>query len=337
MAKTQEGKSSSISMMRVLAMIMIIAFHSMLFYTGKWWMFDGPIIPLWKHVSELLNAIDLPMFVFISGFLFCHLYIKKNKYRDISHFIRAKAQRLLIPYLFWGVFMVIAMPSLNQWSELLTGISHLWFLLMLLGIFISVIGMSHFLCQKASPIHWTIIFIVVFLLFFIYHEFSTHHFFLCIHAVLFYLPAFFLGMCCARFRLHEYIPCKYAKVLLATTIFLLVFYYLRDISLPYFVDYFIVLFLGYTFILCSFVLLNKMNYLGNKTMAIINHFDKQSMGIYIFNQIIINIFLLIPEVRKILGEHYYIGVPIIFLTGLIIPWMLSLLFNRFKILRWTIG
>ena len=157
MSKIQEGKFQAISTMRVLAMLMIIAFHSMLFYTGKWWRFNGPYIILWKKFSEFLNTIDLPMFVFISGFLFAHLYINKSKYHDRTQFVLEKVRRLLIPYLFWGIFLVITMPSLNQWSELLTGISHLWFLLMLFIIFTIIPWMARFLCMEASTVMWVCI------------------------------------------------------------------------------------------------------------------------------------------------------------------------------------
>lgn len=108
-----------------MAMMMIVAFHSMLFYNGKWWVFGGPVIPLWVKTSAFLNAIDLPMFVFISGFLFGHLYKYKHKYRDRKQFVIGKARRLLVPYLAWGLFLVYLLPPFNQLGELLTGISHL--------------------------------------------------------------------------------------------------------------------------------------------------------------------------------------------------------------------
>ena len=103
-----------VSAMRVMAMMMIVAFHSMLFYTGKWWVFGGPVIPLWVKVSSFLDAIDLPMFVFIAGFLFGHLYKFKGKYRDKRQFVIGKARRLLVPYLAWGLFLVYVLPPVGH-------------------------------------------------------------------------------------------------------------------------------------------------------------------------------------------------------------------------------
>lgn len=336
-SKTQERKSISISTMRVLAMFMIIAFHSMLFYTGKWWQFNGPSIPLWVKISEFLNTIDLPMFVFISGFLFGHLYINKNKYRDKVQFLLGKAQRLLIPYLFWGMFMVITMPSLNQWSELLTGISHLWFLLMLFEVFMITIWASPFLCFKASHLQWMLVFIGAVLLFNVYHLFSTHHYFLCLHAVLFYLPAFLLGMCCARFRLQERISGNFAIFLLPIALFVLASYLFLCAPFPFIANYTLQLITGYIVIICSFVLLCQKYNPGKTVAKFINHIDRLSMGIYIFNQIVINMFIITPSVRYFLGEHHYIGVPVLFVVGSIIPYFLSFLFNKSRLLKWTIG
>ena len=38
-----------------------------------------------------------------------------------------------------------------------------------------------------------------------------------------------------------------------------------------------------------------------------------------------------------LGEHYYVGVPIIFVVSFAVPWLLSWLFNRFRCLKWLMG
>lgn len=132
MEKTK--RFDEISIMRVLAMTMIVAFHSMCFYNGKWLKVNAIMIPLWTKVSAFLDVIDLNMFVFISGYLYGYLYIFRNKYRHPSEVIRNKAIRLLLPYCFWGSIMAAVWPW-NTWGRLLYGIGHLWFLLMLFGVF----------------------------------------------------------------------------------------------------------------------------------------------------------------------------------------------------------
>ena len=103
-------KFDEISIMHVLAMTMIVAFHSMCFYNGRWTKVNAIDIPIWNKVSTFLDVIDLNMFVFISGYLYGYLYIYRNKYRHPSEVIRNKAVRLLIPYCFWGIIMVVSFP-----------------------------------------------------------------------------------------------------------------------------------------------------------------------------------------------------------------------------------
>ena len=94
----QNNKFDEISIMRAMAMTMIVAFHSLCFYNGRWAKVNALDISIWHRVSTFLDVIDLNMFVFISGYLYGYLYIYKNKYRHPSEVIRIKAIRLLIPY-----------------------------------------------------------------------------------------------------------------------------------------------------------------------------------------------------------------------------------------------
>ena len=113
MPTNDKDKLQYVSAIRVMAMLMIITFHSMLFYTGKWWIFDGPVIPIWVKASTFLDVIDLPMFVFIAGYLFGYLYKYKNKYRNKAHFIIGKTRCLMVPYLFWGLFLIF----MDDWLD----------------------------------------------------------------------------------------------------------------------------------------------------------------------------------------------------------------------------
>ena len=65
---SQSKKFEEISIMRVMAMTMIIAFHSLCFYNGRWGKVDAINIPFWYKISYILDVIDLNMFVFISGY-----------------------------------------------------------------------------------------------------------------------------------------------------------------------------------------------------------------------------------------------------------------------------
>ena len=64
-----------ISIMRVMAMTMIICYHCMCFYGGIWTYLDAIHIPFWEKAAALFHTIGLNMFVFISGYLYGYLYI----------------------------------------------------------------------------------------------------------------------------------------------------------------------------------------------------------------------------------------------------------------------
>ena len=153
-------KIESISIMRVMAMFMILLFHGFYFYADNLWYFGGITIPIWDKADTFLDIIDLPMFVFISGFLFGHLFCFKGKYRDKKRFLYGKAKRLLLPYFIWGLLPIVITPSLFTWQGLLTGSGHLWFLLMLYGVFVIIAPLTSFLLLRNSNM-WAPIFIII--------------------------------------------------------------------------------------------------------------------------------------------------------------------------------
>ena len=316
-------------------MTMIVAFHSLLFYTGKWWHFGGVVIPLWEKSSRFLDSLDLSMFVFISGFLFAWLLIFKGKYREKIPFLMGKAKRLLIPYLFWGVFLVLMQSSIHSWDLLLTGISHLWFLLMLFWIFCLTLLLQKLFLKSISYIKIGIILVFAYLVWFLFNRLSDHHFFLCIESALSYLPSFLLGCFCASKNIWHFSEIK-AKLILFVSLLVLAIYVFFYPQLSYFLNDLLIRFLSYSAIVCMFTIMSRVN-LSDKLLNKINRLDRLSMGVYIFNQIVINYILLIPYAKEWLIIHYLIGPLVIFIVSLFIPLLLSLTFNRYKWLSWSIG
>jgi fucose 4-O-acetylase-like acetyltransferase len=79
----------------------------------------------------------MPIFVFISGYLFYTQYVDCNTTISRISLIKKKATRLLLPYLVFAPLVIISQYHLQPWhpSQPLQPIGHLWFLLMLFGIF----------------------------------------------------------------------------------------------------------------------------------------------------------------------------------------------------------
>ncbi len=321
--------------MRVMAMIMIVAFHSLLLYTGTWWQFEIIQYQPWIKCARFLDSIDLSMFVFLSGFLYGYFWIYKGKYHDRRDFLRKKVLRLLVPYMFWGIFMILMQPSIHSWDLLLVGISHLWFLMMLFGLFCLASFLMYFNLEKISGYLLVGFFLLLYCLWLLYYQYSPHHFFLCIEKVFSYSIPFFIGFFVAKYRLWELAWVK-GKVIFLTflSLFILFVYVFFIPQLNAIADDLLIRIFSYSFIVGLFVLLQRnISHVGR----IILKLDKLSMGIYIFNQIIINYMVLDSTVLNWLNTNYMIGPVVIFVVSFFVPLFLSSLFIRTKFLSWTIG
>lgn len=324
----------SISLMRVMAMTMIVLFHSFLFYTGTWWVFGGIVVPVWVKVAKFLDSIDLSMFVFISGFLYGYLYLYKGKYRDIRTFLSNKVRRLLIPYLFWGFFVVVLPPSPFDWKILFVGSAHLWFLLMLFWLFCFSILWVKFL-NKIDDRTCYLLFFLLYFVWLIHYKFSSHHSFLCFESALSYSLIFFVGMVCAKKKIWQR-PLKPSIVISLVSIMVIFVYIFFVSTFEDVIDNLILRLLSYSFIVNLFVVLTKLH-LSSVLSVFVNSIDKMSMGIYIFNQFVVNALLLVPDINYWLVHNYIIGPLVIFVISFFIPLCVSYLFNKNRNLSWTIG
>lgn len=315
--------------MRVMAMLIIILFHSLCFYTHRWWVFGGEYILFWDKIASFLDSVGLPMFIFISGYLFGFSNTEKKKYQNKNAIIKAKAKRLMLPYLFWGFFLIITMPSINEWKDMMTGISHLWFLLVLFEIFMITIPIVNWLCQKAECWQFIGVILSSYILFFLYHTLSPHHAIFAIHTTLNYLPFFFMGIACYRFKITQKIDTLGAKITLVISLSILALYTYGSSISSFIINTLSIHILGASIAMSLLIILNNTNY-HRKSYYIVGHFDKLSMDIYILNQIIINALLLTNGVVPFLNIHYKTGPLIIFITGFLIPWGGAYIIDKIK-------
>lgn len=119
---------NDISILRVSAMLMVVLFHCLCPYS----IWDGTDfyigfhVPVWDVVDGMLAQIHLPIFFLISGYLYGY---KRNLggYSDNVKFLKDKTQRVLVPYVIVGLFLCLLQD--RDISQMLNGISHLWFLM----------------------------------------------------------------------------------------------------------------------------------------------------------------------------------------------------------------
>ena len=332
----QSKKFEEISIMRVLAMIMIIAFHSLCFYNGRWSKVNAIDIPIWYNISYFLDVIDLNMFVFISGYLYGYLYIYKHKYHHPLEVIRNKAIRLLIPYFFWGIPMAIVWPW-NTWVKLFYGIGHLWFLVMLFAVFTIIVILQLLNAQRikfTSKVGISLI-VVGYISGLVFFNFIYSGDFLCINKILYYFPAFMLGYLCAKLRVAWILP-NWAYITLPFAIlgvFVFVWY-----PVPLHFSLILMVRTIFAYIICIdlLIILSKIT-LSDRKRKVVQEIERLSMGLYIFNQIAMDMVFTTPQLHQWFEVHWMLGPFVLFPIGFFPPLLLSHIFNKCKWLKWTIG
>lgn len=136
-----------LDMMKFWGILFVVLGHVTNMFFPNW------LVPMEEHpremmlISRFLYSFHMPMFVFISGAVYSFQYEVLGKRYGLNKMITNKARRLLIPYLFWG--LVIMLPLMvccgfrdSFFDYAFDGIilshdsRHLWFVLMLFEVFI---------------------------------------------------------------------------------------------------------------------------------------------------------------------------------------------------------
>ena len=330
------SKFDEISIMRVMAMTMIIAYHSLCFYSGRWPYMDAIDIPFWSRIAFFLNEIDLNMFVFISGYLYGYLYIFRNKYRHPSEVIRNKVIRLLLPYCVWGAFMVVAFPWYD-WKDMLYGVSHVWFLLMLFWVFTFTVVLQLLNGQRFKFTRELGLMLVVgdYIFWQFFSRVVNPDDFLCLFRSLYYFAAFMIGYLCAKLQVGWMMPGKSFVVLPVAIIVLVLLVWYRW-SVPYSLVKILMPLCSYAICVSMLVILSKTT-ISEITRKRIQLVEQLSMGIYIFNQIAMDTIFSVPMLLEWFKVHWLEGPFILFIIGFFPPMLFSYIFNSNKYLRWIIG
>lgn len=142
-------------------MLFVIIGHSVDFWKGNWFLAITPAqnSTILCFISDFLNSFHIYAFTFASGYLFYYLKIEQLRYAEFFLFLKSKAKRLIIPYIF--VCAVYVIPVAEYFfhysiSEIITryvlGTSpnQLWFLLMLFWVYIIAWPLSDLFNKKPT-------------------------------------------------------------------------------------------------------------------------------------------------------------------------------------------
>lgn len=140
------GKLFNIDLLRVYAVLSLLIWHCFFCPNLCWRLseqeFTSPFVHKILYIISALFIPDanMPLFTFISGFVFAYL-LSIGHYSDWNIFFSKKSKRLFIPWIILGT--VIALTSFEADFAAIGfkymaygGGSHLWFLIMLFWLFL---------------------------------------------------------------------------------------------------------------------------------------------------------------------------------------------------------
>lgn len=320
--------SDNLTFYRVVAMTMVVLYHCTCYYAHPTWPFgEGPYNPVLKIITTLMGGIHMPVFVFISGYLYWMLKAKGH-YDNLSLFYKNKTLRLLVPYLVMGGAMLIIFNQFYNLNSALYGICHLWFLLMLFGLFILAPIVWYFMERIKNDRIATVAVNASFLLYPIFCDVNL----LQITKVFYFLPFFLIGYIIQRRGRKElYRDCVFWLSIVSVMVILFV-----TCQRTLFIDKIIREFASYFVIIIVSIIPNIS--IPNKYKKIINNFSDNSMGIYLVHHVIISYIVMIPTVKLFIDNiNSYIGAILLFGCAFLSSWLLSILLNKYNLTRFLIG
>jgi|GEM_PF-389841 len=334
------SKLFDIMIMRAVATIMVVAFHVYgVMYANHFPAMREKYYSMYYVLNQcILINIAMPLFIFVSGYLFIYLF-QKQKYPTIGFLIKNKIKRLIIPYLFFGIIMMIY-PNTLDIACLLSGTyAHLWFLPMLFWCFVLFYLLIIFF-RNICLSHWCIIVLVVSFIcsFYPYHYLP----FPCmgLHYLEHWFCWFCMGGCVYVYKGYILnIMSKYKLLPLFLFVYLVIIYFFPR---PYGKTIFWYNSLAQILMLISiWYICQKINWNSFKYINLVDRFNRYSFGVYIFHCWILPYLISSTSKRLFLLEkyaEYTILFPfVLFIVTLILSYILTILLYKVRIGRFLIG
>ncbi|MCR5223581.1 MAG: acyltransferase, partial [Bacilli bacterium] len=280
-------KNKNIIITRAIATLLVIFAHSTRIYTPVGAIPGISYNSALNIITNFIYMFHMPLFFVISGYVFC-LCVKNNKYSNKIDFVKNKFNRLIIPYLFFGLLYVAPVMCLLKLSDLnyvdyviknillLQDSRHLWFLPVLFAIFVieSIIGVRTSKKRK--------VFLVLLLVAQPFMNLITINLFA---NIIKYGLFFEVGVVLAEMNMSK------NKCLIIGLLLVIVF------VVCFFLNY-TNIFIQIVATLGVFLIINSLTNTSLSESWIIKIIDKYSMGIYLFHPMIIYMFYSIPIIKS---------------------------------------
>lgn len=329
-------KKIEVSLLRVITLLLVVICHCICIY-GIWPDKDFVLFlretdvnsyaynPIWHHLANALGRLHMPIFFFISGYLYSYKLEVKKDYIDTKYFVSGKIKRLVIPYLF---FRVLSLST----PEMTIACGHLWYLEVLFFFLL----ITHFLHNQLTSLSWKAR--IIFLFFTVMMDQI-----ICVNygmmKFVHYYTYFLLGFVYVKLVSENLIDKLRNRALPLFFSSLVGIYLVSVLHLNLTLLELISTYSTCVFIISLFYFIStKNNWLEKvKLSKFVVSLDENCMGIYLFHHIFILLLLQIPYIYYKMVENVVLSPILLFLIVLIVSYILSLIFSEIKYLRMFVG
>lgn len=318
---------NDISILRVSAMLMVVFYHCLCPYS----IWDGTDfyigfhVPAWDVVDGMLAQIHLPIFFLISGYLYGYKRIRGG-YNDNVKFLKDKALRVLAPYVIVGLFLCLLQD--RDILQMLCGISHLWFLLVIYECYLFGKIIERVLWLPSGRLVLIGLAAVVLLLVASYRIPQVR--FLAATLLVRYFPYYLIGMLASKMDFSLFARCKHTMVV---GLFLVIA--CSALQRVYLNRAVLATLLGLALVALLFCVARctQIDRVPSWAMSL----DKCSMGIYIVHHVLIQEMNGLCVFHEMASEYYYVYPLVQFVLITLISWGFVAICRRKKYSKYILG
>lgn len=342
---TTQPKLQNVIILRSFAIVAVVLYHCYCPWLYAWNWVETPARPIYSFIMEVMLVGRMPLFVFVSGYLFSHLYNDRGKYQRFMPFLNNKFKRLLVPLFLFAGLMCICLHQNYINAIVWNSGFHLWFLKMLFWSFVVCWFIARYvkymyleMCALAISV---LIMFIPFPNIFELSQFSKYFAFF-LSGYLFYkyrnhlliitgsrlagggIMLIYIILCIVCLLRYKNNPQRAVEDIIHTdSIVAICRYVLRPVT-----------------VIMSFLLVDWV--LSKRKTAIPKIFDslnKMSYGIYLFHMLFIQlIYTYLLEYIKIALIQYYVLIPLLlFIIIFTVSAYLTHLLHKTKWGKWLIG
>ncbi|MBU3138154.1 acyltransferase [Clostridium gasigenes] len=268
----------------------------MIIYQSSWNIYEPAVeSEFFNNLKLYINVIQMPLFISISGYLYYFYIFEKKKQENLTSFTWKKIKRLLFPYgivsliYFIPIRMILGFDGYQGSGAIkavlmVSGIGHLWYLVMLFNVSIIAYALVKYIKNDRSII------IIALLVFFISSGNPSKFE---IKRTLFYIIFFMIGYYLRKYR-HANLNMKQNIRLFIMHIILSVAFiiYINTIGSNFTIVGKLLFIFANTVGLISYYGLSTNSIENSKISNTINSklfktIDRNSLGIYLFHEPII--------------------------------------------------